>query len=70
MFIFNIKNCVEDLRQLKVNGFFQNKPMITNGLMKQQLVIFMCSLYLISSPCKSPLMKNMRQQIIKVDSAV
>ena len=44
--------------------------MITDRLMKQQLVIFICSLYLMSGPCKSTLMKNMRQQIIEVDFAV
>lgn len=55
---------------MKVNGFCQNKPMITDRLMKQQLVIFMCSLYLMSSPCNSALMKIMRPQIIEVDFAV
>lgn len=70
MFIINIKNCVEDLRQLQVNGFCQNKPMITDRLMKQQLVIFMRSLYLMSSPCNSALTQNVLQQIIEVDSAL
>jgi hypothetical protein len=45
MFIVDIKNCVEDLWQMKVNSFCQNKPMITDRLMKQQLMIFMCSLH-------------------------